>query len=464
MNETDITGRQSPEINGINGIEDDSFDLLSGSAGQTGSLGRSTTGKSGRVIERLMAENDRLRRELKVETTARAEERKAREAILQSRDSLQSTNAILVHQTNIDKRSLEKKDRKIEELKNERDTERALRAIAERDLRQVQSEGDAELQRLRQELVMASTLREKAVSQYEALAAGWKRLDETYRTKVEEMRRKLDDMINERAKDQALLKRLDITVEQQRQEVEKMRAAKAKVTQRFEECMELAEAGLKDIRARSEKVEAEADRTLAEAGQALDEMRYVMNIKRNVTSLSFDSRENYDEEEDDDDVWVERPLRSWLNLNTGMYFFIRSLFFVQFLYPYKSKHAWNHNVNCGWMDRQVANKVKVMTAPTWDNCRAASTTFIPNQISHQVRVKGVKVEFDADCQHLLIPVFIQCIIPDAESGDTGEVLKALQRGVNTVVGRPNKTRALTEWSLKACVASEEMIMQHRKGN
>lgn len=299
MSEAGSTGRQSPEQNGVNGgTHYEHLDVPSGPPEGTTPLGRTPTGKSGRVIERLMAENDRLRRELKVETTARAEERKAREAILQSRDSLQSTNDILIHQTNIDKRSLEKRDRKIEELKNERDSERQLRTVAERDLRQVQSEGDAELQSLRQELVLASTLREKALSQYEALAAGWKRLDENYRTKVEEMRRKLEDMLNERAKDQALLKRLDITVEQQRQEVEKMRHAKAKVTQRFEECMELAEAGIKDIRARAERLDVEAAKSLASAQQALDEMRYVMNIKRNVTTLSFNSR---DTREDDDD-------------------------------------------------------------------------------------------------------------------------------------------------------------------
>ncbi|KAF8449759.1 hypothetical protein BGX38DRAFT_1259837 [Terfezia claveryi] len=301
MNETDPVGRQSPEPNGVNGTHEEHLEVPSGGAEGSTTVGRTPTGKSGRVIERLMAENDRLRRELKVETTARAEERKAREAILQSRDSLQSTNDILVHQTNIDKRSLEKKDRKVEELKNERDTERQLRTVAERDLRQVQTEGDAELQSIRQELVMASTLREKAVSQYEALAAGWKRLDETYRTKVEEMRRKLDDMINERARDQALLKRLDITVEQQRQEVEKMRHAKAKVTQRFEECMELAEAGIKDIRARADKLDVEAEKSLAEAHQALEEMRYVMNIKRNVTTLSFNSRDTREDDDSDCD-------------------------------------------------------------------------------------------------------------------------------------------------------------------
>lgn len=292
----------SLELNGINGADDHHRIDLSLDVGNANeSLGRSTTGKSGRVIERLMAENDRLRRELKVETTQRAEERKAREAILQSRDSLQSTNDILVHQTNIDKRSLEKKDRKIEELKKESVSERAMRGIAERDLRQVQSEGDAELQKLRQELVMASTLREKAVSQYEALAAGWKRLDESYRTKVDELRRKLDDMMTERARDQALLRRLDITIEQQRQEVEKMRAAKAKVTQRFEECMELAEAGIREIRAKAEKVNNEAEGTLDAARKTINDMRYVINIKKNVASLSFDNDSHVESEAEDED-------------------------------------------------------------------------------------------------------------------------------------------------------------------
>ncbi|KAF8418761.1 hypothetical protein BGX38DRAFT_1280523 [Terfezia claveryi] len=106
---------------------------------------RTPTGKSGRVIERLMAENDRLRRELKWRLLPSGGTEGARSHPT-VRDSLQSTNDILVHQTNIDKRSLEKKDRKVEELKNERDTERQLRTVAERDLRQVQTEGDAELQ------------------------------------------------------------------------------------------------------------------------------------------------------------------------------------------------------------------------------------------------------------------------------------------------------------------------------
>lgn len=296
MNGTEPSGRQSPEFennahnhlngNAIDGPDDD-VDMAANTM-HNGSFGRATTGKSGRVIERLMAECDRLRRDLNVQTSARDEERKSKEALRSSRDSLQSTNDILVHQTNIDKRSLEKRARKIDELRAEITNEKALRLQAETNLRQVLSQNDSELQNLKAEVVNEGNLRTKAIAQYDALAAGWRNLDEGYRVKMEKLNKRLDVLVEGRTKDQALLQRLEITIEQQRQELDKMRMAKQKIAQKFEDCMGLAEKGIRDIQEKMQRTEEEADTILANAQKTLDELRYTLNIKKNVKSLYGD--------------------------------------------------------------------------------------------------------------------------------------------------------------------------------
>ena len=134
-------------------------------------------GKSGRVIEKLMAENDRLRRELKVESTAREEERKAKEAIQQSRDNLKSTNQNLIHQANIDKSLLARKERKLEELRQERDHERSVREEAEASLRVHARESGTQLQDLKSELSKETAERKRLQNEYEVLRESFKRLD-----------------------------------------------------------------------------------------------------------------------------------------------------------------------------------------------------------------------------------------------------------------------------------------------
>src|SRR5690606_22843540 len=182
-------------------------------ASSTGGMSRSTTGKSGRVIEKLQAENDRLKRELKVEITAKEEARRASEPIKSQRDVLQSTNNNLVHQTNIDKTSLVRKERKIEELKAERDAERAARVKAEANMREHADETERSVREMREKLEAALLERDRANHAYEVLQGSWKRLDEGYRTSVEGLRRKVEALETARERVRGVLGRLEVRSE-----------------------------------------------------------------------------------------------------------------------------------------------------------------------------------------------------------------------------------------------------------
>ncbi|KAH0564789.1 hypothetical protein GP486_001818 [Trichoglossum hirsutum] len=245
-------------------------------------VGRATTGKSGRVIEKLMAENDRLRRELKLETLRREEEQKRGEMARGKMESLQNLNDHLVHQTNVDKASLARRERKIEDLKADIEAERKRRLEAESGLKQVQRESDAMIQDLKSNLVSESEKARKNSSQYDVLASSWKQLDDGYRRKTEVFRKELRQLKEGKDEDRAKLARLEIIVEQQRQEVEKLRVTKERMEKQYGDYIEEAETSTRDMREKAQRNERESEEVLEETKKVLGELRYLVNLKKFV--------------------------------------------------------------------------------------------------------------------------------------------------------------------------------------
>jgi chromosome segregation ATPase len=270
--------QEIPSLNGSSSRE--YLDPYDGMGALGTSPSRTTSGKSGRVIEKLMAENDRLRRELKVETTAREEERKAKEAIRQSRDSLQSTNDNLILQNNIDKSSLQRKDRKIEELKADLDFEKEQRLELDERTRIQGKEADVQVQELKNALSRANEERKLAVNQYETCREGFRRLDDSYRQRVERIKSQLDVVQAERERDHAFLQRLEVTVEQQRQELEKLRLAKNGILEKCESVLDKAEADMGYIRKMAGTQEEVLEKTVVDAKEALHALRHLIGIEK----------------------------------------------------------------------------------------------------------------------------------------------------------------------------------------
>jgi len=241
---------------------------------------RMTTGKSGRVIEKLMAENDRLRRELKVETTAREEERKAKEAIRQARDSLQSTNQNLILQNNIDKSSLARKDRKIDELKADRTFERERRLELDFRAKIQLKEGDAQVQQLKNTLSREKEERKLAVNQYDTVREGFRRLDDSYRQRVERLRCQLGAVQAERERDHQFLLRLEVTVEQQRQELEKLRLAKNRISEKCEEVLDEAQVEMRRIQKMAQSQEQILRKAVEDAQTTVKSLRHLIGVER----------------------------------------------------------------------------------------------------------------------------------------------------------------------------------------
>ncbi|KAF3906390.1 hypothetical protein ABW20_dc0104779 [Dactylellina cionopaga] len=252
-----------------------------------GSIGRSA-GKSGRVIEKLMAENDRLRRELKSETAKREEEQRRAEAARSSRDSLQSINENLVHQTNIDKTSISRKDRKIEELRSEREENVKKRQDAESNLRKYVAEQDARVADLAKGLSAETSEKDRYARQYEVLASSWKHLEERYQTSVNRLKKRIEEIAQEEKKNKTSVAKLEVTIEQQRQELEKMVTARKKIEQAYNERIAHTEEELKKVKQLTQGETGEVAEKLKEAMEAASQLKYLLGVQKAIRGIPDD--------------------------------------------------------------------------------------------------------------------------------------------------------------------------------
>ncbi|KAG9887124.1 hypothetical protein KCU94_g16847, partial [Aureobasidium melanogenum] len=187
--------------------------------GGTG-LGNANLGKSGRVIEKLMAENDRLKREIKAEAAKREELQRTANAQKPRLEALQAENARLSHCKAVDESVIKRRDRKIEDLKAELDIERQKRESlehrveeAERKMGEYQEHSNKEVQQAVEEAKHATT-------HASILETSHRQLSSEYRQRIAAANKQLRELSDDREEDRKRLIKLDVVNHQMRQESE----------------------------------------------------------------------------------------------------------------------------------------------------------------------------------------------------------------------------------------------------
>ena len=243
-------------------------------------VGRATTGKSGRVIERLMNENDRLLREKKLATVKLEEEVKRGESARLALESLELSNANLTSMHESDEALLIKRDRKLQELKEELRLETARREKAERDFRDSRRERDETVEKTRREAFEDREVSRRATSQYDVLSKSWKNLEERYEKQVSQLRTTINALHTELQHDRGKVARLEVIIEQLRREEEKTRRAKDKLITEFDAYRTQSEHSLERIRDTARDNESANDEIQRQLVTVLGEMRHVIGVQK----------------------------------------------------------------------------------------------------------------------------------------------------------------------------------------
>ncbi|KAF2726873.1 hypothetical protein EJ04DRAFT_158336 [Polyplosphaeria fusca] len=170
--------------------------------------------KTSQYIEKITAENERLRRELTAERLAREEEAKrvstARSKAEDSRAEFQHLQVL----ADANARSIERKDRKLEELKAAVELEARRRKLAEQRADEaLKMLGDTRSETQRQ---LAAAYEQKHLAETNADAArdGFKRITDGYEKKFKAVTDALNELRKERWEDADKIKRQAIISEQ----------------------------------------------------------------------------------------------------------------------------------------------------------------------------------------------------------------------------------------------------------
>lgn len=184
--------------------------------------------KTSQYIDKITSENDRLRRELKAEKLAREDEAKRVSAAQSRTEESRAEFDRLQILANTNSRALERKDRKLEELRTTVEAETRRRKLAEQRAEEaLKMLGDTRSETQR-ELAKAYEMRDLADTNLKQAHDGFKRMTEGYEKKVKLISESLNELRRQRLEDSDKIKRQDIISEQLQHEMSRMIRAESK--------------------------------------------------------------------------------------------------------------------------------------------------------------------------------------------------------------------------------------------
>ena len=178
-------------------------------------VGHASTGKSGRVIERLQGDIDRLHREKQLLKVRFEESEKTSEALLMRNQYLQdrNNNYEQSHEANV--RQLSRKERQVEDLREALGRERAKTATAER----VAEAARAGENQCRNEASQARSLAAQKEAEYEAMVTCRTRDKDRHQGDLNRMKESFEGLLRNRQDDRKDYQKLEIIAEQQNQTI-----------------------------------------------------------------------------------------------------------------------------------------------------------------------------------------------------------------------------------------------------
>lgn len=243
--------------------------------------------KTSQFIDKLQAENDRLRRDLKAEKLAREEDLRRLGAAKSKAEDTRSEHQHLQVLADTNARALERKDRKLEELKATLEAEQRRRVAAEEreaEMSRILGETRSETQR---ELAKAMAMQQQAETHAEAAQTGFKRIQDSFERKIKSMAKQLADHQEQRAEDAQKIKKQAIVSEQLSQECERLVKTENNMKDLLSNYKKEHEAGLDSLvrEARQLRIalptkEAAADGLIEEMRETADKMKWVMAQKK----------------------------------------------------------------------------------------------------------------------------------------------------------------------------------------
>jgi len=239
--------------------------------------------KTSQYIDKITSENDRLRRELTAEKLAREEEAKRVSAAKSKAEDSRADFQHLQVLADTNARAIERKDRKLDELKATLDAEVHRRKVAEERAEEaLKMLGDTRSETQRQ-LSQAYEMKHMADTHLETARDGFKRITESYEKKLKNINDELHELRRQRTEDADKIKRQAIISDQLHHEMSRTMRTEANLTNMMEAYkaehkkeMDALIADAEKMRSTLPEKEAEAEALVDAMKETRDKMKWVM--------------------------------------------------------------------------------------------------------------------------------------------------------------------------------------------
>ncbi|KAF7531554.1 hypothetical protein G7054_g8787 [Neopestalotiopsis clavispora] len=268
-----------PADNAMDGEEQ----ALEGSAQwDGGAVGKAALGKTGRVINKLVSDNEALRRDLKIERIKSEEAKQAAKLMEDKMERMISEYESRLLEANVTKTLLSRKERQVESLQQAVELEKKRTADAQDRERTWKDEMEKSRRDANVQVDEAKTHAAMMEGRYNAIASHWKEQGNEVKKATTSLRAEIGALVEERKRDDDKINTLRDLCDQQDGNIKDLRRQNEEIGNQFEAYKRTQEEALKSIKENARNREDEQLRTIEETKQTLGQLKWALQVKANV--------------------------------------------------------------------------------------------------------------------------------------------------------------------------------------
>ncbi|CAH0049723.1 unnamed protein product [Clonostachys solani] len=245
-------------------------------------VGKAGLGKTGRVINKLVSDNDSLKRDLKIERLRAEESKQAAKLLEDKMERMVSEYEGRLLEANVTKTLLARKERQVESLQSAMDLEKSKTLAALEREKGWRSELERTQKDSTVQVEEATTHAQLMEGRYNAISSHWRNQGDEVKRALAKTKVEVGKIVEERKIDDSKIQTLRDLCDQQDSNLKELRREKEEIAQKFDAYKQAQEDGLKDIKSNAKAREEEQQRILDESREVLHKLKWALNVKENV--------------------------------------------------------------------------------------------------------------------------------------------------------------------------------------
>ncbi|SPO00908.1 related to putative cytoplasmic structural protein [Cephalotrichum gorgonifer] len=252
------------------------------SQGWDSTIGKAGLGKTGRVINKLVSDNEALKRDIKIERLKSEEAKQAAKLTGDKMDRLIQDYESRLLEANVTKTLLSRKERQVESLTAAIEIERNRATSALNRERTWREEMETARHDAKIRVEEAAAHVQLVDGRYNVIVSHWDTQGEVVNRAAAKLRVEISTLVEERRKDDEKIMQLRELCDQQDSSIKDLVRQKEEIARQFDAYKQGQEDWLKDVKANAHAREAEQERLLQESRETLAKLRWALNVKENV--------------------------------------------------------------------------------------------------------------------------------------------------------------------------------------